>query len=158
MITIRPAAFPADVEQVRAILREYGASLGVDLSFQDFEGELAALPGKFAAPGGEVLLAFDGAQLLGCVALRPLGAWVGEMKRLYVRREGRGRQLGRLLAEAACEAARARGYGAIRLDTLPDMAVAQQLYTTLGFAQVAPYVHNPIAGTRFLERKLIAPK
>lgn len=154
MMTIRPAAFPADLELVRAIFREYGESLGVDLSFQDFEGELAGLPGKFAAPGGTVLLALDGAALLGCVALRPLAEGVAEMKRLYVRPAGRGRQLGRALAQHACDAASARGCRSIRLDTLPEMAAAQQLYASLGFVDVAPYVHNPIQGTRFLEKKL----
>lgn len=156
MIAIRPAAFPADAQLVRAIFREYAASLSVDLTFQDFEGELAGLPGKFAAPGGAVLLAFDGAALLGCVALRPLAEGVGEMKRLYVRPAGRGRQLGRVLAQSACDAASARGYRSIRLDTLPEMAAAQQLYASLGFGDVAPYVHNPIQGTRFLEKNLRA--
>lgn len=154
MIGIRAARFPADAAMVRKIFAEYGASLGLDLSFQDFDGELAGLPGKYAAPGGAVLLAFQEGELLGCVAMRPSGASIAEMKRLYVRPSARGLHLGRKLAEAMCDAARAAGYDAIRLDTLPAMRQAQALYAALGFVEVAPYIHNPVPGTRFMERDL----
>lgn len=154
MILIRPAVFPDDAARVREIFSEYAASLNVDLAFQDFEGELAGLPGKYAAPQGTVLLAFSAERLVGCVAMRASGADAAEMKRLYVRPDGRGHALGRRLAEAICAAAGQQGYRRIRLDTMPSMAAAQQLYATLGFVEVEPYVHNPVAGTKFLEREL----
>jgi GNAT superfamily N-acetyltransferase len=154
MTIIREARFPEELDLVRAIFAEYAASLPVDLSFQDFSGELAALPGKYAAPLGRVLLAFDGDQLIGCGAMRPIDATTAEMKRLYVRPAGRGQQLGRRLAEEICGAARDAGYARICLDTLPHMAAAQQLYASLGFEAIPAYVFNPVAGTQFLQREL----
>ena len=109
------------------------------------------------AHGGCVLLAFEDEALLGCAALRPLDRQQAEMKRLYVRPAGRGRQLGRKLAQEICGAARRRGYRHLRLDTLPHMKAAQQLYMALGFVEVDAYVHNPIEGTRFLELDLGDP-
>ncbi len=155
MITIEDAQFPEQLEAVREIFSEYAASLPVDLSFQDFAGELAALPGKYAGPRGRVLLAsLDGA-IIGCVALRPLDAETAEMKRLYVRPAGRGQQLGRRLAEDICALAKEHGYQRIRLDTMPAMKAAQQLYGTLGFKPVAAYVYNPVEGTQFMEMDLV---
>lgn len=154
MTEIRAARFPEDADVVRAVFREYAEGLGIDLGFQDFEAELAGLPGKYAAPGGCVLLAADGDAVLGCVALRPSGPGAAEMKRLYVRPAGRGLKLGRRLAEAVCEAARQAGYARIRLDTLPDMVAARAVYASMGFVPTAPYVFNPIEGAIFLERGL----
>lgn len=167
MPTIRPAEFPADAPIVQALFREYVDSLGVDLAFQDFEAELAGLPGKYAPPAGRLLLAFEAIpqpagpdgrrpapQALGCVALRDLGDGLCEMKRLYLRPAARGMQLGRLLAQRICDEAQQAGYRAIRLDTLPTMAAAQGLYQQLGFYDIDPYVFNPIAGTRYLQRDL----
>lgn len=135
-----------DVELVRALFREYAASLGVDLAFQGFEEEVAALPA-----GYDVLLVSGDD---GCVGVRPFGGGVCEMKRLYVRPSARGRGLGRELALAAVEHARALGYGAMRLDTMPMMGEAQTLYASLGFVEIEPYRHNPVAGTRFMELQL----
>jgi ribosomal protein S18 acetylase RimI-like enzyme len=132
-------------------MREYADSLGFDLSFQDFESELAALPGDYAPPGGRLLLAYRGSYLAGCVALRPLGPDVCEMKRLYVRPNCRGCGVGRALAERLIAEARQIGYRRMRLDTVPSMVRAQSLYSSLGFAEIAPYRHNPIPGTTFLE-------
>ncbi len=154
MTIIREAKFPDELGIVRDIFSEYAASLPVDLSFQDFNAELAGLPGKYAAPLGRVLLAFDGDQLIACGAVRPIDETAAEMKRLYVRPAGRGQQLGRRLAEQICAIARDAGYARICLDTLPHMAAAQQLYATLGFVPIAPYVFNPVAGTQFLQRDL----
>ena len=150
MTDIRPAAVPQDLPVVRTLFREYVDGLGVDLSFQDVEAELAGLPGKYAAPAGRLLLAWRGDEAIGCVALRALGDGDCEMKRLYVRPQGRGLRLGRALAERICAEAREAGYVRIRLDTLPAMGTAQALYASLGFVPIEPYVFNPIPGTRFL--------
>lgn len=142
------------------LLRAYEAGLGVSLCFQDFEAELASLPGDYAPPGGALVLARAGnGQLVGTVAVRALDAARGicEMKRLYVSPAGRRHGLGRRLAEHAIEAARALGYRTMRLDTLPSMREAQALYAALGFRDIANYNGNPIAGTRFLEKELTAP-
>ncbi len=154
MIEIRPARLPEDLPLVGALFREYQRSLGIDLCFQDFENELATLPGKYAPPRGRLLLAWDGAEAVGCVALRPLGNGAAEMKRLYVRPGVRGQHLGRRLAERICDEAQETGYRRICLDTLPGMSEAIALYRTLGFTAAAPYVHNPIEGALFLAREL----
>jgi len=141
---IRPAG-PADIEIVRGLLREYAGSLGVDLSFQDFESEIADPLGFYEL----VLLAED-----GCVALRRIDERTCEMKRLYVRPTARGSGLGRRLAEAVITAGRERGYERMLLDTLPTMAAAQRLYGSLGFRETAAYRHNPVPGATFLELEL----
>jgi GNAT superfamily N-acetyltransferase len=140
------------LEQVRGLLREYAAGLGFDLCFQGFDAELAALPGKYAPPGGCLLLATleDGAPG-GCVGLRRLRDDVAEMKRLYVRPAARGRGLGKRLAEAVIEEARRLGYRAMWLDTVPSvMGEATGLYQALGFRPVPAYCHNPVPGAVFL--------
>jgi GNAT superfamily N-acetyltransferase len=145
-----------DVEEIRALFGEYAASLGVDLSFQDFEREVAELPGAYAEPAGRLLLARLAGDAAGCVALRPLAdPGVCEMKRLFVRDAHRGSGLGRVLVEAIIEEARRSGYARMRLDTLPSMAKAQTLYEKIGFHPIAPYRHNPIPGTSFLELDLV---
>jgi ribosomal protein S18 acetylase RimI-like enzyme len=151
---IRPAALPQDVERVRELFREYAAGLGVDLAFQDFETELATLPGKYQPPEGRLLIAWKGSDAVGCVALRALDRGRCEMKRLYVRPTARGEKLGRGLAERICAEARQAGYSRICLDTLPGMDSAQALYRSLGFVPIDPYVFNPVPGTRFLARDL----
>ncbi|HWX65471.1 MAG TPA: GNAT family N-acetyltransferase [Rhodanobacter sp.] len=150
MIDIRQAAFPEDADEVRSLFREYADGLGVDLGFQDFEAEVAALPGKYEAPAGRLLVARSGTDVLGCVAMRRLHGTVCEMKRLYVRPQARGNQLGHKLTERICQEAREAGYSRICLDTLATMATAQKLYHTLGFRPIESYVFNPIPGTKFL--------
>lgn len=150
MIEIRAARIPAEIPVARELFLEYADGLGVDLCFQDFEAELATLPGKYAPPQGRLLIAFDDDAAAGCVALRPVDGETCEMKRLYVRPAFRGRRLGRLLAERICDEARAAAYRRICLDTLSTMTGALALYASLGFRPVAPYVFNPIEGAIFL--------
>ncbi|MBE0689139.1 MAG: GNAT family N-acetyltransferase [Anaerolineae bacterium] len=153
---ISEARFPDDLAVIREIFREYAASLGVDLCFQNFDEELATLPGKYATPAGQLLLAWEQGRAMGCVALRPMGEGACEMKRLYVRAPGRGQGLGRRLAEAICAVARDAGYQRIRLDTLATMTAAQEIYLAMGFKPIPAYVFNPIEGTRYLELDLTA--
>lgn len=150
MTEIRAADIPNHLALVRMLFREYADSLGVDLCFQGFDSELAQLPGKYAAPTGRLLLAWHGADVVGCVAMRGLDTSTCEMKRLYVRPQARGEQLGRRLAQRVCSEAREAGYARICLDTLPTMTAAQQLYRTLGFEPIEPYVFNPVPGSLFL--------
>jgi ribosomal protein S18 acetylase RimI-like enzyme len=154
MTEIYAARFPEHLEVVRTIFREYAESLNIDLSFQDFEAELAGLPGKFAAPRGRILLAESDGQIIGCIAVRPLDDTICEMKRLYIRPSGRGQQLGKQLAVRICHIAQEAGYTFIRLDTLSTMLAARQLYTSLGFKEISAYVFNPIEGAIFMERDL----
>ena len=138
----------------RELFAEYQAGLGVSLCFQDFEHELATLPGAYARPRGRLLLARVVGEPAGCVALRALGQHDAEMKRLYVRAAARGMGLGRALAECAIDEARALGYRTLRLDTLPGMKEAQRLYRDLGFVDTAPYNDNPVPGVRFMSLDL----
>jgi GNAT superfamily N-acetyltransferase len=156
MFRIEEASTPARVEQIRSLFREYEAWLGMDLCFQGFEAELAGLPGRYARPEGRLLVALDGEEGVGCVALRKLEPGVCEMKRLFVRPSHQGQGLGRALAERLLREAAAIGYLRMRLDTLPLMSAARQLYATLGFREIPPYYENPLAGVLYMELDLTA--
>lgn len=142
----------------RSIFREYAASLDVDLCFQGFETELSQLPGEYAAPSGQLLLAMVDGELAGCGGFRPLHdadyANACEMKRLYVRPAFRRFGLGRLMAQRLLDDARRAGYSSMLLDTLDDMESARELYASLGFDDVPPYYYNPIPGAHYLRAKL----
>jgi putative acetyltransferase len=160
MFLMEQADSESSVALARELFREYAASLGVDLCFQDFERELRELPGKYAPPAGRLLLAYDFSadrkQIAGCGALRALDASACEMKRLYARPEFRGRGVGRMLANSLIAAAREIGYRTMRLDTLASMREAHALYRKLGFREIAPYYANPVPGSFFLELDLSA--
>ena len=138
------------LEACRGLFVEYQEGLGISLCFQGFDRELATLPGDYARPRGRLLLARIAGEPAGCAALRPLGEDEAEMKRLYVRPAYRGMGVGRVLAECVIDEARALGFCAVKLDTLPAMAAAQRLYAELGFVAIAPYNDNPVEGVRFL--------
>lgn len=149
------ASSPDQIAQVRELFLEYAASLGFSLCFQNFDAELAGLPGDYAPPEGRLLLAEWDGQLAGCGALHKLEASVCEMKRLYLRPQFRGRGIGRTVAERLIAEARAIGYRRMRLDTVgPVMKDAVAMYRKLGFKEIAPYRENPMAGTLYMELEL----
>lgn len=154
MLTIDDAFTPEAILQVHTLFEEYAASLEVDLCFQGFEQELAALPGDYARPHGRLFLAFWNDEVAGCVALRRIDPNVCEMKRLYVRPAYRSHGVGRALALRVIGEARQAGYRSMRLDSLPSMKSALGLYRTLGFQNIPPYRDNPVEGTAFLELQL----
>ena len=149
---------PALLDATRELFTEYAQALGIDLCFQNFDAELAGLPGDYAAPQGCLLLAFVDGELAGCAGFRPLGdvdyANACEMKRLYVRRAFRRFGLGRLLTQALIDGAVQAGYSVMLLDTLDDMEAARGLYESLGFVEVPPYYFNPIPGAHYLKVEL----
>ena len=144
-----------DIEQARELFREYAAWVEIDLCFQNFEKELAELPGDYVPPNGRLLLASHNGQLAGCIALRKIGEGVCEMKRLFVRDAFRGQRIGRNLVEFVIREARETGYERIRLDTLPPkMNDAIKLYRSFGFQEIEPYYNNPVPGAKFMELSL----
>jgi putative acetyltransferase len=145
----------AHVMQARELFQEYAQSLGVNLCFQNFEQELARLPGHYAPPDGRLLLAEYDGQMAGCVALHKWEDGICEMKRLYLRPSFRGKGLGRVIAEKIIAEARSIGYQRMRLDTIgPLMKDAVEMYRKLGFREIAPYRPNPIAGAMYMELQL----
>lgn len=138
----------------RELFGEYASGLGVDLCFQNFDAELNTLPGEYGGEHGRLLLAFEGDEPLGCVALRRIDSGICEMKRLYVRPQGRGQRVGLALIERVLAEARQIGYKRLRLDTLPSMQRAIALYRSLGFVEIHAYRHNPVPGSLFLELEL----
>ena len=149
------AETPAQLAQARELFLEYAQSLGFSLCFQNFDQELASLPGDYSPPEGRLLLAEYEGQLVGCVALHQLEFGICEMKRLYLRPQFRGKGLGRALADQIIAEARQMGYQRMRLDTVePVMKDAVAMYRKLGFQQIAPYRANPIAGAMYMELQL----
>jgi ribosomal protein S18 acetylase RimI-like enzyme len=149
-----PAESDNDIKAARTLFSEYASSIGFDLSFQNFQSELANLPGEYAPPDGTILFALEGNDIAGCVALRRLDSETCEMKRLYVRPEFRDKGIGKTLSIAVIEEARKRGYRRMRLDTMPSMRRAILLYSGLGFREIKPYRFNPQPGALFFELAL----
>lgn len=160
-IDIAVADSGAALDEAGELIREYAASLAIDLSFQQIDAELASLPGDYAAPAGALLLARVDGRAAGCCALRPMADAdypnACEMKRLYVRPEFRRYGLGRRLAQQLMGMATQAGYSTMLLDTLDEMESARGLYATLGFEEIPPYYFNPIAGAHYLKADLDAP-
>lgn len=154
-VQIAEATTDDDIEHVRRLFRAYADWLDVDLCFQDFDAELAGLPGKYAPPHGRLLLARAGGEIAGCVGLRPLEDGICEMKRLWIEPGFAGRGIGRGLAVAIVDAGAALGYGTMRLDTMPGrLRAAGHIYETLGFKKVPDYYHNPLDGVMMYELAL----
>ena len=150
-VAVRKPRDAGEIAAVKALFLAYAQSLNFSLCFQDFDAEMAGFPGKYAPPTGALLLALVDGAPAGAVGLRDLGDSICEMKRLFVQPQYRALKLGRKLAEAIVAEARALGYGRIRLDTLPTMQSAQQLYRAMGFLEIAPYYDNPIEGAKYME-------
>ena len=148
------ATTPRQWDEAQRLVREYAASLNVDLSFQNFDHELQHFTTEYAPPTGAFILAEDTGQYAACIGLRQFAEGVGEIKRLYVVPAARGLGLGRRLVERVIVAAREAGYGRLLLDTLPFMKEAQSLYVALGFKPTVPYRYNPVAGSAFLRLDL----
>lgn len=153
-IEIVDAATPAWRETACLLFREYAAQLPVDICYQGLEGELATMPGRYAPPGGRLLIARCGGQVAGCIAMRKIGDGVCEMKRLYVRDAFRKAGVGRALSERLLAEARAAGYRLMKLDTMAEMIPAIRLYESLGFVPTAPYNEHPLEGIKFFECRL----
>lgn len=157
-IQIHALESTGDVDQVRALFQEYANSLAIDLCFQNFEAELAGLPGDYAPPRGALFIARSARDMVGCCAMRPLDTVdypnACEMKRLYVRMALRGCGVGRRLVEAVMQTASLAGYAYVLLDTLSEMETARAMYQELGFVEVAPYYFNPIEGAHYLMARL----
>jgi ribosomal protein S18 acetylase RimI-like enzyme len=155
MIKVNHAESPEQIEEIRKLFREYECWLNIDLCFQNFENELANLPGKYAKPNGRLFLISVKNRPAGCIALREIDVEVCEMKRLFVREDFRGLSLGKMLIEKLIEEATNTGYKKMRLDTLPDkMPLAVKLYKSYGFREITPYYHNPHGETLFMELDL----
>ncbi|MEQ1804206.1 MAG: GNAT family N-acetyltransferase [Burkholderiaceae bacterium] len=157
-IELKSPDTPELIDAARELFREYAASLSVDLCFQNFDAELAGLPGEYAPPSGHLLLAFVDGAAAGCGGFRRISnvdyANACEMKRLFVRPAFRRFGLGRHLVQRLMDEARGSGYSAMLLDTLDDMESARGLYGSLGFDEIAPYYFNPIAGAHYLKADL----
>ena len=153
---IVPVASSEHLRQVRELFEEYAGSLGISLEFQNYREELAALPGAYAPPEGQLLVAECGGEVAGCVAMRKIGEGICEMKRLYVRPAFRKQGLGQALSRAIIEAARQAGYRSMRLDTLKEMKAATALYESMGFRRIDAYYDNPLPNVIYLELQLLA--
>jgi len=153
-ITCKIATTAADFELGNMLFKEYAQSLGVDLSFQDFESELQTIALQYNKPYGALLLVFKKEQAIGCAGIRKLEDHTAELKRMYLQDACRGQGIGLTLLTRSIETAKALGYHTIRLDTLHNMTAAQQLYKSFGFYEIPAYRFNPLEGTIYMEKEL----
>jgi len=154
MISYQIAKTPLEFESGKMLFEEYVRSLNVDLSFQDISKELENIQIQYGKPEGVLLLVCDGDKFIGCSGVRKLDQVTAELKRMYVKNEYRGYQIGKSLLERSIELAKQLGYTKIRLDTLKNMSSAQKLYSSFGFYEILPYRFNPLPGTIYMEKKL----
>jgi GNAT superfamily N-acetyltransferase len=155
MVTILPAQFPEDRALVETLFREYQQSIGIDLDFQSFDEEIAALPGKYAPPRGNIVIAQAEGKVAGSVAWYPLTEVICEVKRLYVRPGFRGQRIGFMLLNHAIEESRKARYRAVRLDSLARLKEARKLYESFAFQEIAPYNANPFSDVYYMELELL---
>jgi ribosomal protein S18 acetylase RimI-like enzyme len=153
-VVLTLAEGPELIAVARDLFQEYALAIGIDLEYQGFASELAALPAPYVSPHGALFIAYVNGEVAGCAALRPLGHEAGEMKRLYVRPRHRKTGVGKRLIDAIIETARHSGFHTLHLDTLPSMTSAQALYRKLGFVETPPYSDTYLPGTRFYARSL----
>ena len=158
MLKILDAQAGENLKIIKKLFEEYAESLGFDLSFQNFDEELANLPGEYALPTGCLLLATYQGNAAGCIALRRIDKTICEMKRLFVRPQFQRKGIGRALAEAVIERAKKAGYKQMHLDTVPTMDAARDLYNSLGFKEIDAYRYNPLEGAVFMELILTREK
>lgn len=154
MLEVIEVQLEKDLPEIRKLFEEYADSLEINLDFQGFREELVGLPGDYAAPNGCLFIALWKGQVAGCVALRKFSPGICEMKRLYTKVQFRGLGIGRILCQAVIGRARQIGYKSMRLDTLPSMKTARDLYSSLGFKEIEPYRFNPVEGASFMELTL----
>jgi ribosomal protein S18 acetylase RimI-like enzyme len=140
----------SNIQDIKVLFEEYTSSLGIDLTYQNYDEEFSNLPGKYARPSGRLYIAYSDKIAAGCIGLRKIDAQICEMKRLYVRNQFRGFRIGKMLAEQVIVEAKAIGYNSVVLDTLSTMESARKLYKNLGFVEIAPYYDSPIHDTHFL--------
>ncbi|MDH4123707.1 MAG: GNAT family N-acetyltransferase [Thermoplasmata archaeon] len=151
MIALRFAESEEDMLRIRELFLEYASSLGFSLGFQNFDDDIMNLPGKYGRPKGRLILALDDEEIVGCVALREFDKDICELKRLYVKKESRGKGIGKLLTEKVIDEAISIGYSRMRLDTIDNMTQAMTLYRSMGFKEINAYRENPIEGARYFE-------
>ncbi|SEJ57777.1 Acetyltransferase (GNAT) family protein [Dyadobacter sp. SG02] len=150
MIAERDAHF----DDGKELFQEYAASLPIDLAFQGFDEELETVRDQYGPPSGALVLAYAGERAVGCAGVRSKGEGIAELKRMYVRPEFRGHQLGRLLLERSVSVAKELGYRKLRLDTLASMTGARRLYESFGFEVIPAYYANPHADAIYMEKLL----
>ena len=154
MVKLIEANSEKHLEHIRELFKEYAESLGFTLDFQNFNKELAELPGEYAPPAGRLILALWDDEIAGCVALRKFKDTICEMKRMYVKARFRRKGIGRQLAENIVKEARKIGYTHMRIDTIETMKQANSLYKSMGFKEIKPYRYNPIKGAKYMELSL----
>ncbi|TAK63163.1 MAG: GNAT family N-acetyltransferase [Bacteroidetes bacterium] len=153
-IVFKIACTNQDFTDGQTLFQQYANSLDVDLCFQDFPNELKTIDKQYNKPGGALVIAFHDTSAVGCVGIRKYDNDTAELKRMFVQPEYRGHHLGQQLLEFTLSVARELNYKKIRLDTLPTMKQAQQLYRSFGFYEISPYRFNPVNGTVFMEKEL----